>query len=135
MPRLQSNLAQLMLYLTFELDSDPASESSNWRCDMKRKGLVLSISLVLLLVLTSVRAQAQCYYNPLFLPFAVAGAIVGTAAAIVVPGPVYPAYPGPAYYAPAPGYYGYGPRPFYYRPVWAGRHHPRHGAWGGGYRR
>jgi hypothetical protein len=54
---------------------------------MKRKGLVLSISLVLLLVLTSVRAQAQCCYNPLVLPFAVAGAIVGTAAAIVMPGP------------------------------------------------
>ena len=101
---------------------------------MKRKGLVVSISLVLLLVLTSVRAQAQCCYNPLVLPFAVAGAIVGTAAAIVVPGPVYPAYPGP-YYAPAPGYYGYGPRPLYHRPGWAGDHRPRYGGWGGGYRR
>jgi hypothetical protein len=102
---------------------------------MKRKGLVLSIGLVLLLVLTSVKAQAQCYYNPLVLPFAVAGAIVGTAAAIttaVIPGPVYPAYRGP-YYAPAPGYYG--PRPFYHRPGWAGHHYPRYGAWGGGYRR
>ena len=104
---------------------------------MKRKGLVFSVALVLLLVLTSVRAQAQCYYNPLVLPLAVAGAIVGTAAAFttaVIPGPVYPAYHG-RYYAPAPGYYGYGPRPFYHRPVWAGRHHPRYGAWGGGYRR
>ena len=101
---------------------------------MKRKGLVFSITLVLLLVLTSVRAQAQCYYNPLFLPFAVAGAIVGTAAAIVIPGPVYPVGP---YYAPAPGYYGYGygPRPFYHRRGWAGNHHPRYGAWGRGYRR
>ncbi len=44
---------------------------------MKRKGLVLSIGLVLLLVLTTVDAQAQrChYYNPLFLPFAVVGAV------------------------------------------------------------
>jgi hypothetical protein len=101
---------------------------------MKRKGLVFSIALVLFLVLTSVRAQAQCYYNPLLLPFTVAGAIVGTAAAIVIPGPVYPAYHGP-YYAPAPAYHGYGPRPFHHRPVWDGDHHPRYGGWGGGYRR
>jgi hypothetical protein len=49
---------------------------------MKRKGLVCSFTLVLLLVFTSVRAEAQCYYNPLFLPFAVAGAVVRTVAAI-----------------------------------------------------
>jgi hypothetical protein len=106
---------------------------------MKSKGLVVSIAVVLLLVLTSVTAQAQCYYNPLYLPFAMAGAIVGTAAAIatvVIPAPPYgyPAYHGP-YYAPAPAYHGYGTGPFYHRPVWAGDHHPRYGAWGGGYRR
>jgi hypothetical protein len=117
---------------------------------MKKKGLVFSVSLVVLLVLTSVSAQAQCCYNPFFFPFAVAGAIVGTAAAITtaaIPVPVYgyPAYPG-AYYAPAPAYYGYGygrgyygrgygPRPFYHRPVWTGDRHPRYGAWDGGHRR
>ena len=50
---------------------------------MKQKGLILCISLVLLLAMTTADAQAQCcYFNPLLLPFAVAGAVVGTAAAI-----------------------------------------------------
>jgi hypothetical protein len=96
---------------------------------MKRKGFVLGISLVLLLVLTTGNAQARCghYYNPLLLPFAVVGAVVGTAAAITtgfVPGPPCPppAYPGPAYYAPAPAYYApapryYAPAPRYYTPA------------------
>jgi hypothetical protein len=102
---------------------------------MKRKGLVCSIALVLLLVSTSVKAQAQCYYNPLFLPFAVAGAVVRTVAAIptvVVPAPVYgyPVYHGP-YYAPGPGYYG--PRPYYPRPAWIGGPPPRHGGWARGH--
>ena len=96
---------------------------------MKRKGLVVSISLVLLLVLTTVDVQARrCYFNPLLLPFAVAGAVVGTVAAIttaLVPVPVYPAYSGPAYYAPAPGYYG--PGPYHSRPVWMRGHYNRYG--------
>jgi hypothetical protein len=93
---------------------------------MKRKGLVLSISLVLLLALTTDNAQAQCghYYNPLLLPFAAVGAVVGTAAAIttaLVPAPPfpYPVYNGPVYYAPAPGFYRtaphYAPAPGFYR--------------------
>ena len=113
---------------------------------MKLKGLVLSMSLAAILVLTSVSAQARCgyYYNPLYLPFAVAGAVVGTAAAIttaVVPTPpyAYPAYRGPVYYAPAPvqygpGYYApapgyYGPGRYYSRPVWIPGHHNRYGYW------
>lgn len=60
--------------------------------------------------------------GPFFLPFAIAGAVVGTAAAIataplaaVAPPPApYPAYgygpPPYGYYGPPPGYY-YGPPP------------------------
>jgi len=102
---------------------------------MKRKGLVLSISLILLLVLTTVDAQARYghYYNPLLLPFAVAGAVVGTAAAIttaLAPVPPYPApvYSGPTYYAPAPAGY-YGPGPYYSRPLWIPAHYNRYGYW------
>ena len=97
---------------------------------------VVCISLALLtgVTATTARAEAECcyYFNPLFLPFAVAGAVVGTAAAIVtgvVPGPPY-AYPAdyrPAYYAPAPAYYG--PGPYHPRPVWISGHYNRHGAW------
>jgi len=98
---------------------------------MKRKGLVVSISLVLLLVLTTADVQARGHHHPpFFLPFAVAGAVVGTVAAIttaVVPVPVYPAYSGPVYYAPAPGYYG--PGPVYSRPVWIPGHYNRYGYW------
>ena len=98
---------------------------------MKMKGLVVSISLVLLLVLTTVDVQARrCYFNPLLLPFAVAGAVVGTVAAIttaLVPVPVYSAYSGQAYYAPAPRYYG--PRPYHSRPVWMRGHYNRYGYW------
>jgi multisubunit Na+/H+ antiporter MnhB subunit len=98
---------------------------------MKRKGLVLAISLVLLMVLTNADAEARrCYYNPLVLPFAVAGAVVGAAAAIttaiVPPPPVYPVYPGP-YYA-APRVY-YGPGPYYPRRAWAPGHYNHYGYW------
>jgi hypothetical protein len=112
---------------------------------MKRKGLFLCVGLALLLVLTAVDAQAGCYrgYNPLYLPFAAVGAVIGTAAAIttaVVPaphhaypvygGPVYPAHPvysGPGYGAHGGGFYD--PRPYYARPVWIPPHHNRYGAW------
>jgi hypothetical protein len=105
------------------------SESTfgDWRCTMKRKGLILSISLVVLLVLTTVDVQARrCCYNSVFLPFAVAGAVVGSVAAItaaVTPAPVYPACPG--YYAPAPVHYG----PYYPRSVWIPGHYNRYGYW------
>ena len=75
-------------------------------------------------------AEAQYYYPPcspfpLAWPFCVAGAVVGTAAAIVtlpfraLAGPPYYAgYYGPPYYPPPysapPGYYG--PPPNYYGP-------------------
>ena len=82
-------------------------------------------------------ANAQYYYPPcspfpLFWPFCVVGAVVGTAATIVTapvvaltapPPPYYygayygrPYYPPPRYYAPgyyAPGYYA---PPYYYGP-------------------
>lgn len=102
---------------------------------MKKKGIVLGVVLVMLLVLTSGRAQAQCCDNPLFLPFAVAGAIVGTAAAIttaIIPGPFYPAYHGPGY-GPPPGYHHrYGPGPVDRGPGWGGGPRPPHGPWDGG---
>jgi hypothetical protein len=97
---------------------------------MKRQGLVVSICLALLLVLSTVDAEARGCHNPLFLPFAIAGAVVGTAAAIataVVPVPVYPAYSGPAYYAPAPGCCG--PGPYYSRPVRIPGHYNPYGYW------
>ena len=74
-------------------------------------------------------AEAQYYYPPcspfpLAWPFCVAGAVVGTAAAIVTlpfralaGPPYYGGYYGPPYYPPpysAPGYYG--PPPNYYGP-------------------
>ncbi|MGV8075107.1 MAG: hypothetical protein AB2L11_11190 [Syntrophobacteraceae bacterium] len=93
---------------------------------------LVCISLALCMVFTTAKAQAQCcyYFNPLLFPFAVAGAIVGTAATIVtgvLPGPVYhyPAYGGP-YHAPPPAYYG--PRVYYhYGSGRYGGHYYRHG--------
>jgi hypothetical protein len=95
---------------------------------------VVCIGLALLLVVAAKNAQAQYYYpfNPLWLPFAVAGAAVGTAAAIVtgvVAGPyyAYPAYYGPGYYAPAP--VRYGPGPYRSRSTWIPGHYNRYGQW------
>jgi hypothetical protein len=104
---------------------------------MKRKGLILGISLVLFLVVTTVDAQARrChYYNPAFVPLAVAGAVVGTTAAItaaVLPPPVraYPVYRGPVYpVGPPPPRAYYAPRPYYAGPVWVPGHYNRYGAW------
>jgi hypothetical protein len=99
---------------------------------MKTLG-VACIGLALLMVFSATRVQAQGYYyfNPLFLPFAVAGAAIGTAAAITT-GIVAPAYPYPAYYGPGPSVY-YRPAPYYHRTVWVRGHHHRHGAWGPGH--
>ena len=77
------------------------------------------------LPLATAKAQyyPPCSPFPLFWPFCVAGAIVGTAATIVTapfralaPPPYYgyygrPYYPAPPYYAP-----GYAPPPYYYGP-------------------
>ncbi len=89
---------------------------------------VACVGIALVLALTTGRAQAQpdCCFNPLFLPFAVAGAVVGTAAA-VVSAPFYPctSYYGPDYYPPPPhAYYGhrYRPRPYYHRQTWRSDH-------------
>lgn len=83
---------------------------------------VACVGLALVLVFATGRAQAQpdCCFNPLLFPFAVAGAVVGTAAA-VVSAPFYPCAStcGPAYYPPPPCYeYRYGPRPYHHRPSW-----------------
>jgi hypothetical protein len=79
------------------------------------------------LPLTTAKAQyyPPCSPFPLFWPFCVAGAIVGTAATIVTAPfvalttpPYYYGYRGPPYYAPPPPYYapGYSAPPYYYRP-------------------
>ncbi len=104
-----------------------------------RKIIVLaSIGLALFMVVPTTGARADgCYYcNPLLFPLAVAGAVVGTAAAIVTApfcptcGPYYYGYYGPApVYAPpyppayAPAYYGAQHR------VWVRGHYNRNGAW------
>ena len=119
---------------------------------MKTLRIVGMVAIVLAVLMvfttTSARAQYGYYFNPLLLPFVVAGAAVGTAASIVtgvVPGPyyAYPAYYGPAYYGPryyAPGYYAparvyYRSGPYHYRHAWIRGHHHRHDHWGHGYRR
>lgn len=93
---------------------------------MKRRGFVLVVSVILILVLATSEVHAQrCCINPLVLPFAVAGAVLGTAAAItssVVPGPVYPAYCAPYRH---PGCY----RPYYTRHDWIPGHYNRYGHW------
>lgn len=86
----------------------------------------------LLLAFGVTPAQAECcYFNPLALPFLAAGAVVGTAAALVTGFvPPYP-HPYPAYYGPPAGYYG----PRYYRgPAWAPGHYDRYGRWIPGHR-
>jgi hypothetical protein len=89
---------------------------------MRIRGTIISAAFAAALaVLPLSTAEAQYYYPPcspfpLAWPFCVAGAVVGTAAAIVtlpfraltVPPPYYGGYYGPPYYPPpnyAPGYY------------------------------
>jgi hypothetical protein len=105
---------------------------------MKRKSFLLSIGIVLLLVLTTVEAQARCWgrHGPAFLPLAVAGAVVGTVAAVTtafVPAPpcAYAPCPGPGYYAPAPVYYH--PGLYHPRPGRFPGHHYRYGYRGPGH--
>lgn len=126
---MRSTLAHPLLYL--DIVNELKSESGNWRCDMKRKGLVVGICLVLLLVFIATKVEARGCYNPLLLPFAVVGAVVGSVAVAttaLVPGPVYSAYSGPGYYAPAPRCCG--PARVYSRPVWTRGHYNGHGYWG-----
>jgi hypothetical protein len=87
---------------------------------------VMCIGLAFLMVVTTTNARAERYYyrSPLFLPFAVAGAAVGTAGAIVtgvLPGPHY------VYTPPEPVYYA--PEPVPYRAVWVPGHYDRFGEW------
>jgi len=97
-----------------------------------KKIIILALIGLTLFVLVPTRnANAEeCYYcNPLLFPFAVAAAVVGTAAAIVT-APFCP-YCGP-YYAPppppAPVYYRPGPYPYRAR-VWVRGHYNQYGQW------
>jgi hypothetical protein len=83
----------------------------------KKRIAIAAVALAFLTIMTSAPAKAQYYsYNPLLLPFAVAGAALGTAAAIVS-APF--AYAPPVYYAPAP----------YYARAWIPGHYTPYGAW------
>ncbi|MGC8495145.1 MAG: hypothetical protein ACP5SH_25790 [Syntrophobacteraceae bacterium] len=91
----------------------------------KKMLLFAAIAVTLLMLAPAPRAQAHgCY--PLWLPFAAAGAALGTAAAIAS-APFYPYYGyGPAYYAPPP------PPAYYYQPApryWLPGHYTPYGAW------
>lgn len=101
---------------------------------------VVCCGLAFVLVFGTVSAQAECcYFNPLAIPFVVAGAVVESAVALatgfVVPppyacggcyGPPPPPGPPPDYYGPPRGYYGppgyyrhgYGPGYYGERPTW-----------------
>lgn len=78
---------------------------------------ITCIGLTLFLAFPARSAQAQCcYFNPLFLPFAVAGAAIGTAAAIATGIVGAPYYAGPVYRGPRPhGYYRQGGRHYDHR--------------------
>ena len=124
----------------------------------KKIALALCISLVVFLGTTTGNAQAQecCVFNPLAVPFVVAGGVLAAAASVVGlavggpvvygPGPAYYRY-GSGYYRNGPGYYRYGGgyyrnSPRYYRPYryggrgWVPGHYNRYGDWvPGRYRR
>jgi hypothetical protein len=90
----------------------------------------IGLTLFIAVPVTNVNAE-DCYYcNPLLFPFAVAGAVVGTAAAIVT-APFCP-YCGPYYAPPAPVYYApaYAPAGQYpHHRAWVRGHYNRYGAW------
>ncbi len=91
---------------------------------MKKRIVIAAVALAFWTIMTSAPAKAQCCYNPLLLPFAVAGAALGTAAAIVsAPFQPYYAYspapPPPYYYAPAP----------YAARAWVPGHYTPYGNW------
>ena len=97
----------------------------------KKMMVISAIALAFLMIAPAVPAKAQCYgCNPLLLPFAVVGAVVGTAAAIVT-APFCP-YCGPAYGPPPPAYY-YRPAPAYYPRMWVPGRYTAYGAWVPGY--
>jgi hypothetical protein len=99
---------------------------------MRKIIIVASIGLALFMIVPTTRANAEeCNFcNPLLFPLAVAGAVVGTAAAIVT-APFCPYCGGPYYYppvpAPAPVYYA--PPPPYHARVWIRGHYNRYGQW------
>jgi hypothetical protein len=93
---------------------------------MKKMIVSAAVALALLTIMPTAPARAQCCGpNPLLFPFAVVGAAVGTAAAIVT-APFRPYY-GPVYYgppAPGPAYY-YAPAPR----AWVPGHYGPYGGW------
>lgn len=143
------------------MSGEPERREANTMKSVK-KSIVVGLAVAFLMVLTTTSAKAECcYFNPFALPFIVAGAAVGTAAAVttgVLGLPFYAGYPyyyGPSYYAaapyyyrpvyhaPVPYYYGpryrhygyYGPRPSWGRAAWGPRPYHRYGAWGHRYHR
>jgi hypothetical protein len=96
---------------------------------MRFRQIVVSTALAAGLAAVPVATAKAQYYPPcspfpLFLPFCVAGAIVGTAATVVTAPfvaltapPYYYGYYGRPYYAPPPYYPpGYSPPPYNYGP-------------------
>ena len=93
----------------------------------KKMMVLAAIGLALIASAPTVPAQAQCPgCCPLWFPFAVVGAVVGTAAAIATaPFCPYCAYGPPP---PAPVYY-YHPAPAYHPGFWVPGHYTPYGAW------
>jgi hypothetical protein len=96
---------------------------------MRFRQIAVSTAFAAVLAAVPVATAKAQYYPPcspfpLFWPFCVAGAIVGTAATIVAAPfvaltapPYYYGYYGPPYYAPPPYYRpGYSPPPYNYGP-------------------
>jgi hypothetical protein len=93
----------------------------------------IGLALFITVPVTTASAQECFYCNPLLFPFAVAGAVVGTAAAIATApfcptcGPYYAPPPAPVYYAPPR--YGPGPGPYPHHRAWVRGHYDPNGAW------
>lgn len=101
--------------------------------------MFIGLTLMMLFPATDARAE-YCCFNPLFLPFAAAGLVLGTAAAIVTapfayPYPAYYGPPPPRYYAPAPAPAYYVPGPYRAGAGWVRGYYDRNGYWVPGHRR
>jgi hypothetical protein len=116
------------IVILFKGSSEPERQEVK-KMKSLRKIAVVVLVVASLLVFTTKSAKAEyCCFNPLALPFMVAGAVVGTAAAITTGILGFPFYAGAPYYY-SPSYYGpgyYGPRYYgssYYGPGYYGSGH------------